>query len=242
MLSAKDYLLLDADYGHYTADIINQFIANHQLEHQVQLIASHGHTSFHLPEKAMTAQLGNPAAIAAKTGIRVIADLRSSDVALGGQGAPLVPIGEKLLFDSYQLFLNIGGIANISAGGDSFRAFDVCPANRVLNLLATTLDKGYDEDGKMAASGIVNQPLLDRLNEFEYYRLPSPKSLSNQFGVDQLVPEIDKSGFVLAGCVAHVYRAYLHTGVAGHTRFICGRTATDGNAGHGRRCIQYFPD
>jgi anhydro-N-acetylmuramic acid kinase len=193
-LSAKEYLLLDAEYGHYTGDQVNRFIEKHQLEHQVQLIASHGHTTFHVPEMRMTAQLGNGAAIAAETGIQVIADLRSSDVALGGQGAPIVPIGEQLLFEDYDLFLNIGGIANISARRNGFSGFDICPANRVLNLLASNTEKGYDENGRLAASGRIDEQLLSALNAFEYYQRPFPKSLSNDFGVNQLFPLIEQAG------------------------------------------------
>ena len=197
-LSARDYLLLDAEYGQYTAELVSEFIAAHALEHRVQLIASHGHTSFHIPEKGITAQLGHPAAIAAKTGIRVIGDLRSGDVALGGQGAPLVPIGEKLLFDQYALFLNIGGIANISARGDEFRGFDVCPANRVLNMLAADLPGGFDEDGRTAATGQVDSQLLARLNAFAYYQQAPPKSLANRFGVEEIFPVISAAGLSTA--------------------------------------------
>ena len=114
-LSAKNYLLMHAAYGHYLGECVNNFLDQKNLNYRVQLIASHGHTSFHLPELRMTAQLGDGAAIAAVTGIRTISDLRSVDVALGGQGAPVVPIGEKLLFPDYDLFLNLGGIANISS-------------------------------------------------------------------------------------------------------------------------------
>ena len=108
----------------------------------------------------MTAQLGDGAAIAAVTGIRTITDLRSVDVALGGQGAPIVPIGEKLLFPEYDFFLNIGGIANLSVNGERFIGFDICPANRILNLLAADTEKGFDENGQLASAGRVDEPLL----------------------------------------------------------------------------------
>src|SRR6202051_4903683 len=130
-LTAKDYLLLHTSYGHYLGNCINDFLEERNLSFQVQLIASHGHTAFHLPAQHMTAQLGDGAAIAAVTGIRTITDLRSVDVALGGQGAPIVPIGEKLLFPEFDFFLNIGGIANLSANGENFIGFDICPANRI---------------------------------------------------------------------------------------------------------------
>ncbi|MDQ2753370.1 MAG: anhydro-N-acetylmuramic acid kinase, partial [Bacteroidota bacterium] len=100
-LSAYDYLQLHSEYGRLIGEQINAFINKYNLHHQVQLIASHGHTVFHAPENGFTAQIGCGAAIAALTGINVVSDLRAMDVALNGQGAPIVPVGEKLLFSSY---------------------------------------------------------------------------------------------------------------------------------------------
>ncbi|HEY4936246.1 MAG TPA: anhydro-N-acetylmuramic acid kinase [Puia sp.] len=190
LLSAKEYLLLHTSYGHYLGNCINDFLEEKNLVYQVQLISSHGHTAFHLPTQHMTAQLGDGAAIAAVTGIRTITDLRSVDVALGGQGAPIVPIGEKLLFPEFDFFLNIGGIANLSANGESFIGFDVCPANRILNLLSANTEKGFDENGNLSAAGRVDENLLNRLNAFPYYQLPYPKSLSNEFGLNEIFPII----------------------------------------------------
>jgi anhydro-N-acetylmuramic acid kinase len=189
-LTAKDYLLLHTSYGHYLGNCINDFMEKRNLSYQVQLISSHGHTAFHLPAQHTTAQLGDGAAIAAVTGIRTITDLRSVDVALGGQGAPIVPIGEKLLFPDFDFFLNIGGIANLSANSESFIGFDVCPANRILNLLSAGTEKGYDENGILAAAGSINESLLNRLNGLSYYQLHYPKSLSNEFGLNDIFPII----------------------------------------------------
>lgn len=188
-LSAEDYLLLNVAYGRYLGVAVNDFIEKFNLHHQVNLIASHGHTTFHLPEKRMTHQLGDGATIAAETLLPVITDLRSMDVAFGGQGAPIVPMGEKLLFPDYHYFLNIGGIANISLHGDSkIIAFDICAANRVLNMLANEKNKPYDEGGNIASSGKVVQDLLTQLNRIDYYSKPSPKSLPNSFGTDTIYP------------------------------------------------------
>jgi len=194
VLSARDYLLLHSAYGHYLGNCINDFLQEKNLAFQVQLIASHGHTAFHMPSRHMTAQLGDGAAIAALTGIHTITDLRSADLALGGQGAPIVPIGEKLLFPEYDLFLNLGGIANLSANREKFTGFDVCPANRILNLLAAGADKEYDENGILASQGKVDQPLLIQLNAVAYYDRPYPKSLSNEFGMEVLYPLIHHAG------------------------------------------------
>ena len=201
-LTAKDYLLLHTAYGHWLGNTVNDFLEEKSLAYRVQLISSHGHTAFHIPAAHMTAQLGEGAAIAAVTGIRTITDLRSVDVALGGQGAPIVPIGEKLLFPDYDLFLNLGGIANLSAKGERTIGFDVCPANRILNLLATGTDKGFDENGLLAASGIIDENLLNKLNGLNYYKLPYPKSLSNEFGLNEIYPLILNSNLSRTGALA----------------------------------------
>lgn len=193
-LSALDYNLLHSDYGHYLGTEINDFIKENKLEHQVDFIASHGHTTFHIPQR-MTHQLGNGAAIAAEAGLPVICDLRALDVAMGGQGAPIVPIGDKWLFKDYNYFLNLGGIANVSIiDTEQISAFDVCPANRVLNMLAGEKGMEYDKEGALSSSGKVNEELLDRLNELEYYALDVPKSLSNSFGTDVVYPLIKSFG------------------------------------------------
>ncbi len=192
-ISAREYLLLHSAYGHFLGNSINDFLEEKGLAYRVQLIASHGHTAYHMPERQMTAQLGDGAAIAAVTGIRTITDIRAVDIALGGQGAPIVPIGEKLLFPEYDLFLNIGGIANMSASGEKMIGFDVCPANRILNLLSSGTEKGFDENGVLARSGRVDENLLSRLNEFAYYQMPYPKSLSNEFGLNEIYPVVERA-------------------------------------------------
>jgi anhydro-N-acetylmuramic acid kinase len=184
-LSAYNYLLLHTSYGKYLAEKVNQFIAENNLYHQVQLIASHGHTVFHAPEFNMTSQLGDGATLAALTEINVVSDLRNMDVALDGQGAPIVPTGEKLLFSDYNFYLNIGGIANISFQTENnIIAYDVCSANAILNKLAQINNKDFDEDGKCAALGKINTELLHKLNTLDYYQQPFPKSLSNEFGLN----------------------------------------------------------
>jgi anhydro-N-acetylmuramic acid kinase len=194
-LSALDYQLLHTAYGHYTGQQVNAFIQKHGLEHKVHLVASHGHTTFHLPKQQMTAQLGDGAAIAAKTNLNVVSDLRSLDMALGGQGAPIVPIGEKLLFTGHEYFLNIGGIANISIHEkDKCSAYDVCAANRVLNMLASENGLAFDEGGKLAAAGRVSDPLLGQLNALDYYSQLYPKSLANSFGTGIVFPMIKAAG------------------------------------------------
>jgi anhydro-N-acetylmuramic acid kinase len=200
--SAFDYQLLHTDYGRFLGEKVNEFIEKFHLQHRISLVSSHGHTTFHFPEKKMTHQLGDGAAIAAETQLPVITDLRSIDIAFGGQGAPIVPLGEKLLFPECHYFLNIGGIANISFHSkqtniddsnfenNELIAFDICAANRVLNMLSQEKNKPYDEDGKLASSGKINEALLQKLNALDYYLLPHPKSLANSFGTDIIFPLI----------------------------------------------------
>lgn len=193
-LSALNYQLLHTEYGHFIGGKINEFIDKNNLQHRVNLIASHGHTTFHLPAQKMTAQLGDGAAIAAITKLPVVSDLRNVDVAFGGQGAPIVPIGEKLLLSEFQYFLNIGGIANISINTDgNYKAFDVCAANSILNKLVENMGLLYDEGGEIAATGKVQTNLLDQLNALSFYTESAPKSLSNNFGISVVQPLIEKA-------------------------------------------------
>ena len=193
-LSAYDYLALHTEYGHYVGRAVQSFIERNQLDHRVQMIVSHGHTAFHDPSIGLTAQLGDGSAIAAETHINVVSDLRSLDVALGGQGAPIVPVGEKYLWPAYAYLLNLGGIANISIhdSSDKVLAFDICPANRVLNLLAQKKGLDYDKDGAIAAKGQINTALLTELNALSYYKQNPPKSLANEFGSEEIIGLIEK--------------------------------------------------
>ncbi len=201
-LAARDYCLLHTDYGRWLAQQVNAFIDRHQLHYKVAVVGSHGHTTFHLPARHMTGQLGDGASLAALTGLSVVTDLRAMDVALGGQGAPIVPIGEKYLFKDTDFFLNIGGIANISYAGEPYVAFDCCAANRVLNMIAALKGLDYDKGGALAAAGTIDQMLLAKLEDLPYYRLPYPKSLANDFGTDVVFPLVQASGLSVADMLA----------------------------------------
>ncbi len=194
-----DFLKLHTSYGHYLGEQVNGFIAKHELSHQVHFIASHGHTVFHEPQNRTTCQIGDGAAIAAVTGLPVINDLRVMDVALGGQGAPIVPIGDKLLFSNYDYLLNIGGIANVTVQSKGI-AFDICPANQVLNALAAREGKAMDENGDMASVGTLLPGILEELNDAHYYKQLPPKSLSNDAAMEVVFPhllETDENNFDL---------------------------------------------
>ncbi|GIV33833.1 MAG: anhydro-N-acetylmuramic acid kinase [Chitinophagales bacterium] len=177
--NAVTYLKTDAYLGHYFGNEVNTFIERHHLQDELDFICSHGQTIFHQPENRFTSQIGAGSAIAALTGFPVICDFRSVDVALGGQGTPIVPVADKLLFHNYTYLLNLGGIANITAHiGEKYIAFDVTPVNLILNKVAKTVGKDYDHNGDMARSGSLNQHLLDELNASWYYDKDYPKSMS----------------------------------------------------------------
>lgn len=187
--SAKDFFHHDVTYGQWIGKTIRKWLTRHQLK--ADAIAVHGHTVFHQPEKGFSVQLGNAAQIAATTGIPVIHDFRSADIALGGQGAPLVPIGDKFLFHAYDACLNIGGIANIFIQKTN-TAFDICIANMAINYFANRLHKKYDKNGHIAASGKINHTLLNELNQLKYFKQKAPKSLNREYFENNYLPVIEK--------------------------------------------------
>ena len=168
-------------FGYYMAELVNAFLEKHQLS--PDYISSHGHTIFHDPEKMMTAQIGSGAALSGKTGFPVICDFRTTDIAMSGEGAPIAPIADTLLYPGYDFYLNLGGIANVSyVSPDRTIAFDIAPANQILNYLAKKAgQEEYDTNGAIAATGNVYSPLMAGLNELEYFSLPYPKTISNDW-------------------------------------------------------------
>lgn len=182
----------DISYGKYLGKLVSRFIEHHKLNPDI--ISSHGHTVFHNPDKGFTFQLGHGQAIASSTGIKTISDFRIGDIQLGGQGAPLVPIGDELLFPECDFCINLGGIANISFESEGKRiAFDICPVNQLLNHLSRQAGKPYDENGNIAQLGMMNNRLFEELNNHPYYSLPYPKSMSNQLVTDSFINIIDDS-------------------------------------------------
>lgn len=180
LASGMNLIRLHYEFGHFTGQQVKNFCLQHQF-HPV-LIGSHGHTVFHLPEERITYQIGNGAAIAYASGIDTVCDFRSSDVVSGGQGAPLVPIGDQLLFGGHKFCLNLGGFANISYENKHKRiAFDICPVNIALNFLSELNGKEFDDNGAMAMRGDINTPLLDKLNSLPFYESNAPKSLGREW-------------------------------------------------------------
>lgn len=179
-LPAFEFAKLHTEVGNYMGTLTAEFIHKNYIT-EVDFICSHGQTIFHQPKAGFTTQIGCGAQIAAQTGCKVVCDLRTSDVAYGGQGAPLVPIAERYLFPDYRIFLNIGGIANISFHQeDSIIAYDVCAANTLLNFLAQQNALAFDEDGILARKGSIILPLLDELNAIAFCGQPAPKSLGTE--------------------------------------------------------------
>lgn len=181
------------NYGYYLGKSVSDFIKKHNIK--ADFVASHGHTIFHDPSKKITIQVGSGAAIAAECKLPVICDFRSLDVALGGQGAPLVPIGDKLLFSEYDFCLNLGGFANISYEYmDKRIAFDICPVNIVMNAVCEKIGKTYDNNGDLARAGKLNKGLLKELNELAFYQaVPNtPKSLGKEWVLANVFPLIEK--------------------------------------------------
>lgn len=190
-LTAIQLFKLDKELGKNIGEFVNIFIQKHKIEkNTIDYIASHGHTVYHQPENGFTVQIGCGTTIAAISGIKVINDFRTKDVIHGGQGAPLVPIGDFELFNSEaESFLNIGGISNISfKKNGKIVAFDCSPGNLPLNKLAQNKGLNYDKDGILAKSGEINFFLLDLLNNLPYYSENGPKSLGTEWLESEFYP------------------------------------------------------
>ena len=206
-MTALEYARLHSDYGLFLGEQVKAFIARHGLK--VDLIASHGQTVFHQPSVRFTGQIGSGAGIAAVTGIDTVCDFRTTDVALGGQGAPLVPIGDSVLFPDYEYCLNLGGFSNISfASGAGRLAYDISPVNYVLNHYAAALGLAFDRDGATARAGKVCTSLLEKLDNLPFYTQEGPKSLGREWVESEVFPLIDsfalEAAEVLATFVEHV--------------------------------------
>lgn len=190
-LDAASLLAFNNTFGTFLGNQVAVFIKENKLN--VDFVASHGHTVFHQPERGLTYQIGSGQHLANRCLQKVVCDFRTNDVALGGQGAPLVPIGDKLLFSDYVFCLNLGGISNISfddASGNRV-AFDISPVNMLLSHITQKIHLPYDDGGKIAASGTLNNKLLESLNSLAYYKQPYPKSLGIEWFQEHVIPIID---------------------------------------------------
>ncbi len=191
-VTAQDLIKLHAEYGRLLGKMAKNFIDRHRLS--PGFIASHGHTVFHQPAGGFTFQLGNGAEIAAITGKTVVCDFRTTDIAHGGQGAPLVPVGDHMLFGDYDYCLNLGGFANVSVCKNGERlAWDICPVNIVLNHLSRQRGLPFDKNGKLARKGTTDKTLLKKLNRIAFYHQKGPKSLGAEWLDKTFLPLLAES-------------------------------------------------
>ena len=190
--SLEEIKELDVVYSKKLAKIINEFIDEFSIN-KIDFVSSHGHTAIHDPSNLITYQMGNLSTLSTEINQKVICDFRVQDVKLGGEGAPLVPVGEKYLFQEYDSFINLGGFANISNHkGESLIAYDICPVNIVLNNLSKNIGKDFDDKGSIASSGKLIINLYEELEKLEYYQSSPPKSLGIEWVDENIFPLINK--------------------------------------------------
>ena len=203
---------LDQKYTAFLAQVISKFIESHHIT-EVDAVCSHGHTIKHEPQNKYTLQIGNLPELAYLTGQRVVCNFRVQDVELGGQGAPLVPIGDRLLFSEYKYCLNLGGFANISTERKNQRlAYDICAVNTVLNIYSKKLGKEFDEGGKLAASGEFDKKLFEELQSLEFYKKQAPKSLGIEWVQAEVFPILEKYSDLPS--VLHTYAKHIASQIA----------------------------
>ncbi len=189
-LNDFDLKELHLNYGTWLGKQSREFIE--KSPQYIDLIASHGHTVFHQPEHGITLQIGSGQELANTSGYKVICDFRTKDVLLGGQGAPLVPIGDKYLFSDFNFCLNLGGISNISMSVEGKRiAFDICPVNMLFSYITQKINLPYDDEGILARSGTINYSLLEALNVLDFYKKQHPKSLGYEWFENKIIPLLD---------------------------------------------------
>lgn len=204
-MSALEFITFHSEYGFFLGECVNDFLKRHNNLHP-DIIASHGHTIFHEPNKKIMYQIGDGAAIAATTHIPTVSDFRRMDIMLGGQGAPLVPIGDRLLFSDYTFCLNIGGFSNISYEQNNKRiAFDISPVNYVINRYCRKIGLEFDRNGEIARRGSIDQQLLQQLNALDYYHQEPPKSLGREWVEKHIFPLLDNSGLSLEDLLRTYY-------------------------------------
>lgn len=214
-LSAPDLMELHSEYGFYLGKEVQSFISKNNIQ-KLDVISSHGHTVFHQPQKKFTVQIGDGRAIKLQNNFPVVYDFRSQDVLMGGNGAPLVPIGDLLLFSKYDACLNLGGFSNISFNKEGKRkAFDICPVNIVLNKFAENLGKKFDENGQIAKAGTIDEDILNKLNNLDFYKQTNPRSLGVEWVIEQILPHFERMlyGNVLATFTHHAAQKIAETTV-----------------------------
>ena len=240
-LNAYEFSLLHNELGKFIGKQVAKFCRN--LPQKPDLVSSHGHTIFHQPHKKLTVQIGNGACIAAASGLPTACDFRSLDVALKGQGAPLVPIGDELLFGEYELCLNIGGIANFSFQEEGERrAFDICPANMAFNYFTKELGYEYDLDGNLGRQGKVQEELLSLLNALEFYQQTGPKSLGREWFENDFLPLISSFQLSPEDILRTLYEHISDQLTTAVDRYPKGKILVTGGGAHNVFLIELFSE
>lgn len=213
-LNAQGFLQTDVEYAQYLVSLVNAFL-DIRKGLSIDFISSHGHTIFHHPQNKWGFQLGNHPILSSQTGLDLVCDFRRQDLALGGQGAPLVPIGDTLLFANYDACLNLGGFANLSYKNENQRlAFDVCPLNVLLNEYALHLGFDYDAEGKLARNGKLIPKFFRELEMLLYYKQKSPKSLGVEWVEAEVKPILQKYKDSSVEDILHTLVAHFSTRIA----------------------------
>ncbi len=231
--SALELITLHKHYGKFIAQKVNDFLVG---KPRPLFIASHGHTIFHYPEQGINFQLGDGAVVAALTGLAVVCDFRSQDIALAGQGAPLVPVGDIYLFGEYDLLLNLGGFSNITVRSEMI-AFDISPVNYALNFFARQLGLEFDRDGQLGKQGKVNNRLLAALDSIDYYSLKPPKSLSDHWFYKKFLPIIQAYQINAIDKLATLYH-HISAQIAAVLNHYQGRTLVTGGGAKNKFLIE----
>ncbi len=201
---AEEFAKVDVLYGYLIGQLVLDFITKNELMGKVDFVSSHGQTIFHNPNELYTTQIGKGSSIAAECGLTTICDFRSTDVAYGGQGAPIVAVGERDLFPDYHVFLNLGGISNIQIHGTDITGYDICSANLLTDRLANLIDQAFDYNGSLARSGTVSSVLLHKLNSMRYISKEKKITLHAEDIIKEAMPIIQDSGLTIEDSMATV--------------------------------------
>jgi len=240
-LNALNFALLNNDFGKFIGKQVAEFCTN--LPQKPDLVSSHGHTVFHQPQNKLTVQIGSGAPIAAYSGLRTACDFRTLDIALKGQGTPLVPIGDELLFSEYDFCLNLGGIANVSFREDGERrAFDICPANMAFNQFIKELGYEYDLDGNYGRTGQVQEELLRLLNGLEFYQHKGPKSFGQEWFEEDFLPLINSFQLSPADALRTLYEHVSDQLSLAVDQYPKGRMLITGGGAHNVFLIELFSE
>jgi len=240
-LNIVELALLNNDFGRFIGKQAASFCED--LPEKPDFVASHGHTVFHLPNDRLTLQIGNGAFIAAYSGLPVVCDFRSMDLALKGQGAPLVPIGDELLFAEYEICLNLGSIANLSYRENGKRkAFDICPANMALNYFIREQGYQYDLDGALGRTGKLQEELLGLLNSLNFYQAKGSKSLSRDFFEREMLPLINSFQLSPEDILRTLYEHISDQLAAAVDEFPKGQILITGGGAHNVFLIELFSE